>query len=145
MPKNTITETKLVKGLKTKFNKQITEEYVEPNRIKISTSPTNLKAVALAIKELGFDQIISQGATDYPDDNLFRVEYHAICVSIKKFRRIMFAIMTTIPKNKPEIETLLDIWPSVEFHEQETLELHFSIIPVWKDYFFLKIGMIYLL
>ena len=122
MPKNTITETKLVKGLKTKFNKQITEEYVEPNRIKISTSPTNLKAVALAIKELGFDQIISQGATDYPDDNLFRVEYHAICVSIKKFRRIMFAIMTTIPKNKPEIETLLDIWPSVEFHEQETFE-----------------------
>ena len=30
--------------------------------------------------------------------------------------------MTTIPKDKPEIETLIDIWPSAEFHEQETFE-----------------------
>ena len=90
--------------------------------IKFSTTSDNFRNLAQAVKELGFDQVISQGGTDYPDNNEFRVEYHIICVSIKKFRSIIFSLMTTIPKDKPEIETLIDIWPSAEFHEQETFE-----------------------
>tara|TARA_B100001013_G_scaffold338954_1_gene260423 strand:- start:4869 stop:5348 length:480 start_codon:yes stop_codon:yes gene_type:complete len=122
MPKKTKIETALIESLKKKFNTTIKEEYVKPNRIKFSTTSDNFRNLAQAVKELGFDQVISQGGTDYPDNNEFRVEYHIICVSIKKFRSIIFSLMTTIPKDKPEIETLIDIWPSAEFHEQETFE-----------------------
>ena len=34
----------------------------------------------------------------------------------------MFSIMTEISKDNPEIETLIDIFPSAEFNEQETYE-----------------------
>ena len=101
---------------------KIKTEYVITNRIKVSTSQDNFKNLAIAVKDLGFEQVISQGGTDYPDNNVFRLEYHLICVSKKKLRRIMFSIMTEISKDKPEIDTLIEIFPSAEFHEQETYE-----------------------
>ena len=60
------TENQLAKSLKDQFKNKIKEEYVESNRIKISTSPENLKNLAIAVKELGFEQVMSQGGTDYP-------------------------------------------------------------------------------
>ncbi|MBH58894.1 MAG: NADH-quinone oxidoreductase subunit C [Thaumarchaeota archaeon] len=122
MPSNLDTENQLVKSLTDKFKTKIKTEYVKHNRIKISTSQDNLKSLASSVKELGFEQVISQGGTDYPDNNVFRIEYHIICVSKKKLRSIMFSIMTEISKDNPEIETLIDIFPSAEFHEQETYE-----------------------
>lgn len=116
------TENQLAKSLKDQFKNKIKEEYVESNRIKISTSPENLKNLAIAVKELGFEQVMSQGGTDYPENNVYRIEYHIICVSKKKLRSIIFSIMTEIPKDKPEIDTLIDVFPSAEFHEQETFE-----------------------
>lgn len=115
-------ENKFIESLKDKFKDKIKVEYVEHNRIKVSTNKKNFKTLAIAVKELGFEQVISQGGTDYPDNKKFRVEYHVICLSNKKFRRIMFSLMTEISKAKPEIETLIDVWPSAEFHEQETFE-----------------------
>ena len=122
MPSNLDTENQLVKSLTDQFKNKIKTEYVKHNRIKISTNQDNLKSLAISVKELGFEQVISHGGTDYPDNNVFRIEYHIICVSKKKLRSIMFSIMTEISKDNPEIETLIDIFPSAEFHEQETYE-----------------------
>ena len=144
MPAKLATENQLAKSLKDQFKNKIKKEYIESNRIKISTSPENLKNLAIAVKELGFEQVMSQGGTDYPENNVYRIEYHIICVSKKKLRSIIFSIMTEIPKDKPEIETLIDVFPSAEFHEQETFE-NFGITFIdWRNYFFRKIGMIYL-
>ena len=122
MPAKLDTENQLVTSLTDQFKNKIKTEYVITNRIKVSTSQDNFKNLAIAVKDLGFEQVISQGGTDYPDNNVFRLEYHLICVSKKKLRRIMFSIMTEISKDKPEIDTLIEIFPSAEFHEQETYE-----------------------
>lgn len=122
MPAKLDTENQLVTSLTDQFKNKIKTEYVITNRIKVSTSQDNFKNLATAVKDLGFEQVISQGGTDYPDNNVFRLEYHLICVSKKKLRRIMFSIMTEISKDKPEIDTLIEIFPSAEFHEQETYE-----------------------
>ena len=122
MPAKLDTENQLVTSLTDQFKNKIKTEYVITNRIKVSTSQDNFKNLAIAVKNLGFEQVISQGGTDYPDNNVFRLEYHLICVSKKKLRRIMFSIMTEISKDKPEIDTLIEIFPSAEFHEQETYE-----------------------
>ena len=122
MPAKLDTENQLVTSLTDQFKNKIKTEYVMTNRIKVSTSQDNFKNLAIAVKDLGFEQVISQGGTDYPDNNVFRLEYHLICVSKKKLRRIMFSIMTEISKDKPEIDTLIEIFPSAEFHEQETYE-----------------------
>ena len=122
MPAKLDTENQLVTSLTDQFKNKIKTEYVMTNRIKVSTSQDNFKNLAIAVKNLGFEQVISQGGTDYPDNNVFRLEYHLICVSKKKLRRIMFSIMTEISKDKPEIDTLIEIFPSAEFHEQETYE-----------------------
>ena len=122
MPAKLDTENQLVTSLTDQFKNKIKTEYVITNRIKVSTSQDNFKNLAIAVKNLGIEQVISQGGTDYPDNNVFRLEYHLICVSKKKLRRIMFSIMTEISKDKPEIDTLIEIFPSAEFHEQETYE-----------------------
>ena len=122
MPAKLDTENQLVTSLTDQFKNKIKTEYVITNRIKVSTSQDNFKNLAIAVKNLGFEQVISQGGTDYPDNNVFRLEYHLICVSKKKLRRIMFSIMTEISKDNPEIDTLIEIFPSAEFHEQETYE-----------------------
>ena len=122
MPAKLDTENQLVTSLTDQFKNKIKTEYVITNRIKVSTSQDNFKNLAIAVKNLAFEQVISQGGTDYPDNNVFRLEYHLICVSKKKLRRIMFSIMTEISKDKPEIDTLIEIFPSAEFHEQETYE-----------------------
>ena len=70
MPSNLDTENQIVKSLTDQFKNKIKTEYVKHNRIKISTNQDNLKSLAISVKELGFEQVISHGGTDYPDNNV---------------------------------------------------------------------------
>ena len=115
-------EMALVESLRGKFGDGIKEQEVKPKRIKISTSREMIKDVARAVKDLGFEQVIAAGGTDYPKDNIYSLVYYAISVSKEELRPIMFAIMITLPKDDASTPTLIDVWKSAEYHEQETFE-----------------------
>jgi len=119
---NSLMEKDLVHNLKKIMGKKLTVTKSKERRIKIETIPENILEVATAIKKLGFDQVMSNGGTDYPDKNLFKLDYHIISVNTKKLRRTVLQLTTHISKDNPSIHTLSNIFPSASYHEQETHE-----------------------
>jgi len=119
-------EKRILESLKSKFGESILEDGWEgalaPKRIKTFASREKIVEVAQAIKELGFDQVISQGGTDYPKDDIFKVNYHLIAVDNEELKPIILSLATKLPRNDPKMSTLTNVWRSAEFHEQETFE-----------------------
>ena len=85
---------------------------------------TKLVEVATTIRdELGFDYLSSATAVDYhemgePDSDMEMV-YHAYRTS--GGGALVFKAQT--PRDKPEIPSLIDIWPGVDFQEREAYDL----------------------
>ena len=119
---NSLMEKDLVDNLKKTLGQKLKVIESTECRIKIETSPENLLEVATSIKKLGFDQVMSNGGTDYPDKNIFKLDYHIISVNVKKLRRTVLQLTTHIPKDNATIKTLITIFPSASYHEQETHE-----------------------
>src|SRR3972149_1784651 len=78
---------------------------------------------AKAVKGLGFDQVMSAGGTDFPKEDVFALDYHLISVDNEDLKKIIFDLSTKIPRKEPKISSLISVWPSAEYHEQETFEM----------------------
>lgn len=131
MSENNPVEKRILESLKAKFGDSVLEDGEEgaiaPRRIKTFASREQIVEVARSIKELGFDQVISQGGTDYPKEDIFKVNYHLISVDNQELKPIILSLATKLPRNDPKMPTLTGVWRSAEFHEQETFE-NFGIV-----------------
>ena len=123
MSQNIEKEQSLLASLKSKVGDAATELYVNPKRIKVLTESARIFAVAKAIRELGFDQVMSVGGTDFPKEDVFALDYHLISVGNDDLRKIIFNLSTKIPRKEPKISSLISVWQSAEYHEQETFEM----------------------
>jgi len=119
---NSLMEKDLADNLKKTLGPKLKVIESTERRIKIETSPENILEVATSIKKLGFDQVMSNGGTDYPDKKIFRLDYHIISVNVKNLRRTVLQLTTYIPKDNATINTLITVFPSASYHEQETHE-----------------------
>jgi len=116
-------EQLLLGSIKDKFGDKVRELYVNPKRIKILVDRVDIVKVAIFVRDLGFDQVISAGGTDFPKDGSFVVDYHLISVDREDLKKIIFNLSTKFPKKEPKTPTLMEVWPSTEYHEQETFEM----------------------
>jgi len=116
-------EELLLSSIKDKFGDKVRELYVNPKRIKILVDRENILNVATFVRDLGFNQVISAGGTDFPKEDSFVVDYHMISVDHEDLKKIIFNLSTKFPKNEPKTPTLMEVWPSAEYHEQETFEM----------------------
>lgn len=123
MSQNIEEEQALLGSIKSKFGDDVKELYVNPKRIKILVERSKIVEVATAVRELGFDQVISVGGTDFPKEDSFVVDYHLISVGHDDLKKIIFNISTKFPKKEPNTPSLMHVWPSAEYHEQETFEM----------------------
>ncbi|MBM3897306.1 MAG: NADH-quinone oxidoreductase subunit C [Thaumarchaeota archaeon] len=113
----------LLSSIKGKFGDKVRELYVNPKRMKILVDREDIVKVALFVRDLGFDQVISAGGTDFPQEDSFVMDYHLISVDHDDLKKIIFNLSTKFPKKEPKIPTLMEVWSSAEYHEQETFEM----------------------
>jgi len=116
-------ERSLVEKIKEKFGENIVEKYVKPKRIRIDTSPQKILEVALFIKELGFNQVLSVAGTDFPKSNEMEVVYHLSAVDNENLKDVVLALGERVPRDNPVVPTLTKVWKSALYHEQETYEM----------------------
>ena len=116
-------EQRVLDGLKAKLGAKLRSESVKPNRVSIEVEPGDISDAAKASKELGFDQVISVAGTDFPKDNQIEVMYHVASLRGEKFRAIVLALSSRVPRSDPKIVSLYPVWRSCDWHERETHEM----------------------
>ncbi len=117
-------EKKIMDKIVTKLGDNIIDFEIKPRRIKVKVKSTCIKETAeYFCKELELDHVESVSGVDYPIDNEMEVVYHMGSYTKKNMRDVVIALASRIPRDHPQIQSLIDIWPGVEYDERETHEM----------------------
>jgi len=100
-----------------------TEIIAKDEVIVIQVNSEKLLEAAKRLKEMGFDHVKSVTATDFPQDNLFEITYHASSLGDLDLAKVIVALKTKIPSDDPRLPSLVDIWPSSKYLEREEFEM----------------------
>lgn len=93
-----------------------------PNRKRflVTIEADGLREVASFMKDkLGFDTLVSVGAIDYLDANIFQIVYYVWSSS----KRILLMLKTNVHRDNPTLPSLIDVWQAVDYHEREAWEM----------------------
>lgn len=117
-------EKGIVESLTTKLGSKVKIDYSKPNRIRVSTSVDDLLDVAKFVRdELHFDQCANVTGTDFPKNKQIEVTYHFGSIDGAGLRRVILAISLKLSPEKPECPSLVDLYPSSNYHEREQAEM----------------------
>jgi NADH:ubiquinone oxidoreductase subunit C len=117
-------EEKAILDSLTKLGDKAKVVFSKPNRIKISVSTDNLVEISKYVRdELHFDQCANVTGTDFPKDKQLEITYHFNSIDGVGLRRIILAVACRVPSSAPELPSLIEIFPSVNYHERETTEM----------------------
>jgi len=96
-------------------------EQVRSNRIKVKTVPENVREVIFHAQALlACDRLITISAVD--NGQSFELIYH-----LTGPHRMVIAIATELPRDKPEMNTISDILPPAGIYERQIYDL-FGIV-----------------
>ena len=115
----------LLRDLKSTFKEttlEITERYSKQPVIRVTTN--SLKNIAQHLKEKsGFDHAISVTVIDEVETQQFLIAYHLSSVQQAELHGFILTLETVVSRGSPKIPSLIEVWPSVEFHEREGWEM----------------------
>jgi NADH:ubiquinone oxidoreductase subunit C len=107
-----------------KLGGNVKVSFARQNRIKITIPVENLIETAKNAREnLGFDHCTNVTGTDFPKDKQYEITYHFGSIGRPEYRRIILAISCRVPSADPVLPSLVDLYPSVNYHERETAEM----------------------
>ncbi|MFX1564293.1 MAG: NADH-quinone oxidoreductase subunit C [Promethearchaeota archaeon] len=90
----------------------------------VKVTGKSLIDVAKFCKEnLGFDHVISVSITDKLDAKQFAIYYHLSSISQPLLQGEILTLEVNLPRDSPHTRSLIDVWPSVEWHEREGWEM----------------------
>jgi len=119
-----IEEKAIVDSLSTRLGDKVKVVIAKPARIKTTVSTDNLVEVARFVRdELHFDQCANVTGTDFPKDKQIEVTYHFGSIDGTGLRRVVLGVSCRVPATSPELPSLIEIFPSVNFHEREQAEM----------------------
>lgn len=100
-------------------------DYVRERRLKVTVSPTEMKAVAIFARDaLGFDHVEVVGGTDYMQQGEFEVIYFVGSVSTPGQGDLVVQLAERVKRDdSPKVPSLVDVWTGAEYHERETFEM----------------------
>ncbi|MGI0090866.1 MAG: NADH-quinone oxidoreductase subunit C [Nitrososphaerales archaeon] len=108
----------------TKLGDKAKVDFAKPNRIKISVSRENLLEVAKLVRDdLKFDHVANVTGTDFPKEKQLEITYHFGSIDGVGLRRIILALCCRIPQNDSVLPSLIELYPSANYHERETAEM----------------------
>ena len=115
-----------------KFGEKTTVSYVKPDRIGIKVGRDDIHDVAEFARDvLNYDHVESVAGVDYPADKEIEVVYHLSSYTDPTLTRQVLELATRaqreedpIPGNDAtKLQSLRDVFYSVEFHEREVFEM----------------------
>jgi len=119
-------------------------EELKDGVVSIEVPPEDLKRVAEALLELGFDHLVNVEGVDLPSEGKIGLIYHASSYE-GEFLGKLIALKTKLDRSSPKVESLMDVWPNAIYMERETWELlgiefeghpeleHLLLPPWWSD------------
>jgi NADH-quinone oxidoreductase subunit C len=114
----------ILSSLNKKFGNTIKIIYEKHNRSKIMVNPENMVETAIFLRDNhGFDHVESASGTDFPKDNEIEINYHLCSYSNLDLWPYILILSTRVERNDPKTNSLINIFPSVEYHERETYEM----------------------
>jgi NADH-quinone oxidoreductase subunit C len=114
----------ILSSLSTNFGNNVKIVYKKEFRSKIMVAPENLVETALFLRNNhGFDHAESASGTDYPADNEIELNYHLGSYSNIDYYPYIVILSTRVNREDPKSNSLINIFPSVEYHERETYEM----------------------
>ncbi len=92
----------------------------KPQRMWLKISQERLLDLLRFLKELGFDELSSLSAVDWPEQEKLELVYH-----LWNFKeKLLLSVKTTIERKAPKIDSVISIWGgSAQFQEREIHEL----------------------
>lgn len=114
----------LLTSVANNFGTDVNIVYKKEFRSKIMVKPENLVETALFLRNNhGFDHAESASGTDYPADNEIELNYHLGSYSNTDYYPYIVILSTRVNRDDPKSNSLINIFPSVEYHERETYEM----------------------
>ena len=115
--------TELSNRVKERFP-DIVVDSMKEKRLKITTSSQKMRDVALFVRDvLAFDHISCVSGTDYIGKNAIEIIYFVGNLSQPELKDFVIAIAERPKRDNPVVQSLVDVWPGVEYHERETYEM----------------------
>lgn len=122
--KDDIISKEILKSLTNYFGPDLKIVYEKVHRAKVMVSPEKLEQVAIYLRDnYGFDHVESASGTDYPKDKSIEINYHLGSYSNQDLLPYILILSTKIDRNNPISKSLINVLPSVEYHERETYEM----------------------
>ncbi|RLE46564.1 MAG: NADH-quinone oxidoreductase subunit C [Candidatus Methanomethylicota archaeon] len=99
------------------------ETRTKDKRIVLIVEKEKMKELAKELRDMGFDHVKSVTGIDYPQKGQMEVIYHISSYQDPELMGIIVEIRTTVDRDRPELPSLVDIWPSAEYLEREEYDL----------------------
>ena len=91
--------------------------------IEVLVDAKDVREAASKLKSKGFDHVKSVTAVDYKEEGKIKVIYHASSYTVEDYTGVLVGLAVEVPREgEPELESLVGVWPSVEFMEREVYE-----------------------
>jgi NADH:ubiquinone oxidoreductase subunit C len=114
----------ILSSLNEKFGNELKIVYEKHNRSKIMVKPEKMVETAIFLRDgHGFDHVESASGTDYPKDSAIEINYHLGSYSNTELWSYVLVLSTRVDRKDPKTNSLINIFPSVEYHERETYEM----------------------
>jgi NADH:ubiquinone oxidoreductase subunit C len=100
-------------------------DYVRAKRLKVTTTPAEIKEVALFVRDvLGFDHLNVVGGTDYIQQKEFEVVYFVGSLSTPGQQDLVIQLAERVAReDSPVVPSLVDVWTAADYHERETFDM----------------------
>lgn len=96
---------------------------VSPTRLSATAERSKILEVARKLDSLGFDHVKSVTAIDFPQETKIDIVYHISSFLEVELAKVIFELRTSLNRQDPKVASVIDIWPSAEYPERETLDL----------------------
>lgn len=119
----------IVQSLEVRFGKSIIEKVLDEKKlVKIAVDKESVKMVSQYMKEnLGFDHVKAVTAVDLSrllkKEDKIEVIYNLGSYTKAELLRADVGLSVKLDRKDPRMPSLVEIWPSVEYHEREVYEM----------------------
>jgi len=119
----------IVDAVQQKFGDRVKEVTYDPKKIvKVAVDTESFLYVALYLRDNhGIDHVKAVTGVDLAKlpkkEDRIEVIYQLGSFSRPELRRYVLNLSTKIDRNSPRMQSMIQVWPSAEYHERETHEM----------------------
>ncbi len=99
------------------------EVKVTENGILCTCEPEKIRDVARLMQSLGLRTVLTVEVVDFPRTRKFVLLYTFTSLEDPKLSTVLVHVKTAVPRDRPEIDSIADIFPAADYFERECYEM----------------------